>query len=164
MTFTAGWDGRFTTRAEIRAARVEAREPEYRARVKTALRWLLTIFMVGAGANHFVHPAPYLGMMPAEIPASWHALLVQISGIAEIAGGLGLILPRTRRLAAWGLIALFIAVFPANVNMAVNHLPLGTTTLPAWALWARLPLQILLIAWAWWYARPDRERVSAERL
>jgi uncharacterized membrane protein len=109
--------------------------------------------MVGAGLNHFLSPAPYLGMMPAEIPAHWHLALVDISGVAEIAGGLGLILPQTRRLAAWGLIALYVAVFPANLNMAINHLPLGTTDVPTWALWARLPLQILLIWWAYRYTR-----------
>jgi uncharacterized membrane protein len=59
------------------------------------------------------------------------------------------LVPRTRRAAAWGLIALFVAVFPANVNMAVNELPPGTTTVPAWALWARLPLQIVFIVWAY---------------
>lgn len=120
------------------------------------LRWVLAILMIGAGLNHFLSPAPYLGMMPAEIPERWHALLVQISGVAEIAGGLGLLLPQTRRLAAWGLIALFVAVLPANINMAVNHLPLGTTEVPTWALWARLPLQLVLIAWAYWYTRRDR--------
>jgi uncharacterized membrane protein len=119
--------------------------------VKTALRWLLTAFMVGAGANHFIHPAPYLGMMPAELPA--HAALVAISGIAEILGGLGLILPATRRLAAWGLIALYVAIFPANLNMALNQLPLGTEAIPSWALWGRLPLQLVLIAWAYWFTR-----------
>ena len=124
--------------------------------IKTILRWVLTVFMVGAGVNHFVNPAPYLGMMPAEIPAGWHLALVDISGVAEALGGLGLILPQTRRLAAWGLIALFVAVFPANLNMAVNHLPLGTSPVPQWALWARLPLQLVLIAWAFWYTRPER--------
>jgi uncharacterized membrane protein len=93
-------------------------------------------------------------MMPAELPA--HQLLVQISGIAEILGGLGLILPQTRRLTAWCLIALFVAIFPANLNMALNHLPLGTQTVPTWALWARLPLQVLLIAWAYWFTRPEK--------
>jgi len=121
---------------------------------KTILRWVLTVFMVGAGINHFLAPAAYVAMMPAELPAP--ALLVQISGVAEILGGLGLILPRTRKLAAWGLIALFVAVFPANINMAWNHLPLGTTHVASWLLWARLPLQLVLIAWAAWYARRDR--------
>jgi uncharacterized membrane protein len=117
---------------------------------------VLTVVMVGAGANHFLNPAPYLGMMPAELPASTHAALVYISGGFEILGGLGLILPATRRLAAWGLIALLVAVFPANVNMALNHLKLGDTDVPTWALWARLPLQAVAIAWAWWFTRADR--------
>jgi uncharacterized membrane protein len=115
-------------------------------------RWVLTVFMVGAGVNHFLSPEAYVGMMPAALPAPW--ALVAISGVAEILGGLGLILPATRRLAAWWLIALFIAVFPANLNMAINHLPLGSHTLPGWALWARLPLQLLLIAWAASFRRP----------
>lgn len=122
--------------------------------MKAALRWLLTVLMVLAGANHFVSPDPYVAMMPAALPA--HLALVYVSGVAEIAGGLGLILPRTRRAAAWGLVLLLLAVFPANVNMAVNHLPLGDRALPTWALWGRLPLQAVLIAWAWWYTRRDR--------
>jgi len=122
---------------------------------KVVLRWLLTVFMVLAGVNHFLAPAPYLAMMPAELPASSHLALVYVSGVAEILGGLGLILPVTRRLAAWGLIALLVAILPANINMAVNQLPLGGTPVPAWLLWVRLPLQLVLIAWAFWYTRPD---------
>ncbi len=122
--------------------------------MKTALRWLLTVAMVGAGLNHFLAPATYVAMMPAALPA--HLALVYVSGVAEIAGGLGLILPATRRAAAWGLVLLLVAVLPANVNMAINHLPLGGRQVPSWALWARLPLQAVLIAWAWWYTRRDR--------
>ncbi len=124
--------------------------------MKHALRWLLTVGMVGAGLNHFVAADTYVAMMPSALPA--HRALVYLSGIAEIAGGLGLILPATRRWAAWGLIALLVAVFPANVNMAINHLPLGERVVPTWALWARLPLQLVLIAWAWWYTRPEPRR------
>ncbi len=122
--------------------------------MKTALRWLLTVAMVGAGLNHFLAPATDVAMMPAALPA--HLALVYVSGVAEIAGGLGLILPATRRAAAWGLVLLLVAVLPANVNMAINHLPLGGRQVPSWALWARLPLQAVLIAWAWWYTRRDR--------
>lgn len=122
-------------------------------RTRTVLRWLLTVFMVAAGANHFVAPGPYEAMVPSALPDP--ALLVQISGVFEILGGLGLILPATRRLAAWGLVALFLAVFPANINMAINHLPLGTHELPTWALWGRLPLQLVLIAWAWLFTRRE---------
>lgn len=133
------------------------------ALIKTVLRWVLTVFFVGAGVNHFINPPPYLGMMPAELPASTHLPLVYISGVFEILGGLGLILPATRRLAAWGLIALLFAVFPANVNMAINHLKLGDTDVPTWALWGRLPLQAVLIAWAWWFTRADRPDGSTLR-
>lgn len=124
-----------------------------RRRVKAIARWVLTVVMVAAGVNHFVNPAPYLGMMPEVLPAK--AALVYVSGVFEILGGLGLILPATRKLAAWGLIALLVAVFPANVNMAINELPLGTDPVPTWALWARLPLQLVLIAWAYWFTRDD---------
>lgn len=123
-------------------------------RARAISRWVLTVFMVGAGVNHFVSPEPYVGMMPAALPAPW--TLVYVSGVAEVLGGLGLILPATRRLAAWGLVALLIAVFPANINMAIHELPLGTRHVPAWALWARLPLQIVLIAWAASFTRRDR--------
>ena len=123
-------------------------------RIKTVMRWIATVAFVGAGANHFINPAPYLGMMPAEIPVAWHSALNVISGAAEILGGLGLILPATRRLAAWGLIALLVAVFPANVNMALNDLPLGTEKVPSWLLWGRLPLQVVMVAWVYLFTRP----------
>ena len=127
--------------------------------IKTLLRWLLTIFMVGAGANHFVAPDTYVSMMPAVLPAP--LALVYISGVAEMVGGLGLVLPATRKLAAWGLVALYVAVFPANLNMAINHLPLGKSEIPSWALWARLPLQGVLIAWAWWLTRAETHDTAA---
>ena len=123
-------------------------------RTRTILRWIATVAFVIAGANHFLDPAPYLGMMPAELPVSTHAALNYISGGAEILGGLGLILPATRRFAAWGLIALLVAVFPANVNMAINELPLGTEKVPTWLLWARLPLQLVFVAWVYLFTRP----------
>lgn len=116
--------------------------------MRTALRWILVVGMVGAGLNHFRSTGVYVGMKPSWLPA--HEALVYISGVFEILGGLGLILPATRKLAAYGLIALLVAVFPANLNMALNHLPLGDTPVPDWALWGRLPLQAVLIAWAWY--------------
>jgi uncharacterized membrane protein len=106
--------------------------------------YLLAALFVGAGLLHFVHPAPYLRIMPPALPAP--RLLVALSGAAEVAGGLGLLLPATRRAAAWGLVALLLAVFPANVYMLQMHEVLH---LPAWALWARLPLQPLLM-WGVW--------------
>jgi uncharacterized membrane protein len=125
---------------------------------KIGLRWLLTIFMVAAGLNHFLSPAVYVGMMPRSLP--WPQALVAISGLAEIVGGMGLILPATRRLAAWGLVVLFVAIFPANLNMALHHLPLGDKVVSPLALWLRLPLQLPLIAWAYWFTRPDRQSAA----
>ena len=85
--------------------------------------------------------------MPPYLP--WHYALVIVSGIAEIVLGIGLLIPQTSTYAAWGLILLLIAVFPANLHMAMN--PDLFPTIPAFALWVRLPLQGLLILWAYWY-------------
>jgi uncharacterized membrane protein len=113
---------------------------------KRAWQLLVGLVFILAGANHFISPKPYLSMMPSYLPA--HALLVQISGIAEIFGGLGVLLGSTRTWAAWGLILLLIAVFPANLNAAVRGWP--GVSVPAWVLWCRLPLQPLFI---WWIYR-----------
>ena len=110
-------------------------------------RYLLAALFVGAGLLHFWHPATYLRIMPPALPAP--RLLVLLSGAAEVAGGLGLLLPATRRWAAWGLLALLLAVFPANIYMLEIHAQLH---LPAWVAWARLPLQPLLMWWVWWAA------------
>ena len=119
--------------------------------LKTLTRYLLGVLFVVAGSNHFAHPSFYLAMMPAYLP--WHTALVYLSGLAEIMLGLLLCFRRSARLAGWGMIALLIAVFPANVQMALNSdLYPGY---PAWALWLRLPLQLPLMAWAWWYTQPD---------
>jgi uncharacterized membrane protein len=117
--------------------------------MKTALRWILSVAMVFVGVTHFLNPDPFVQIVPSFLPSP--LALVYVSGFFEILGGLGLCDPRFRRRAAWGLIALYIAVFPANINMAVNHIQLPGQTLPEWALWARLPAQGLLILWAWWY-------------
>ena len=113
----------------------------------TVLQWLLAGVMVFAGVMHFVAPRGYVKIVPTWLPAP--RALVAISGLFEILGGVGLLIPTTQRFAAWGLIALFIAVFPANVNMAVKGIPVGKKAIPAWALWARLPLQLVFIGWAW---------------
>lgn len=114
-------------------------------------RVLLAVVFAGAGVLHFVRPAPYLSIMPPYLPA--HLLLVYVSGAAEILGGLGLLLPATRRLAGWGLLLLLAAVFPANIYMLQTH---GAgLNVPLWALWLRLPLQAVLMAWVWWSAQND---------
>jgi uncharacterized membrane protein len=110
-------------------------------------------FFIGNGILHFAIPKQYMAIMPDYLPA--HRELVYASGVAEIAGGAGVLHSRTRRLASWWSIATLIAVFPANVHMAVHadryekRVPGGRT-----ALWLRLPVQGLFIAWAVSAGRP----------
>jgi uncharacterized membrane protein len=108
-------------------------------------RTVLGVTFIGAGLLHFLRPRMYEAMMPGYLPA--HRELVYASGIAEIAGGAGVLHPKARRAAGWWLIATLVAIFPANVDMAVHA---GRfKRFPRAALWARLPLQGVLIAWAW---------------
>lgn len=118
-------------------------------RAKTISRYIFGILFILAGANHFRNTAFYVSIMPTYLP--WHVALVYISGIAELGLGVLLLVRRWSKLAAWGLIALLIAVFPANVHMALHPelYPWASAT----ALWLRLPLQGVLIAWAYWYTR-----------
>ncbi len=111
---------------------------------------IVGVLFIAAGAVHFIRPAMYEQIVPPQLG---HAgVLVAISGLAEIAGGLGLIIPQTRRAAGIGLIALLIAVWPANIYMAVEAQHFASAA-PAWVLWARVPLQVALI---WWIARISR--------
>ena len=108
-------------------------------------RLLLGAFFLGAGSLHFLKPKPYVATVPDVLPRKLE--IVYASGVAEIAGG-ALVLPeRTRRAAGWWLIATLVAVFPANVNMAVHAERFRSVPEPL--LWARLPVQALLIAWVW---------------
>jgi uncharacterized membrane protein len=109
-------------------------------------RTLLSVFFVQAGINHFVMPRAYEAIVPPSMRDD-AARLVAISGVAEIAGGVGVLLPRTRRLSGLGLVALLAAVFPANLHMARE--PDRFPRIPRWALYARLPLQPLMMRWAW---------------
>lgn len=104
---------------------------------------IIGVLFVAAGALHFVRPRMYEAIVPPALPAPH--MLVIVSGIFEILGGIGVMLPATRAAAGWGLIALLIAVFPANLNMAAD--PKFESVAPRWALIARLPLQALLIWW-----------------
>jgi uncharacterized membrane protein len=110
---------------------------------------LLSVGFVAAGLLHFLRTATYESIMPPYLPA--HRELVLISGAAEIAGGVGVAFAGTRRLAGLWLVALLVAVFPANVHMALH--PDRYTSIPPALLWARLPLQGLLI---WWARRATR--------
>lgn len=114
--------------------------------------WLMAAFYVFAGVMHFVRPEFYLPMMPTWLPA--HRELILLSGAAEILLGLLLLPEATRRLAAWGVVLLLIAVFPANLHVALHDVPLFGAEKGAGALnWLRLPFQLLLAWWAWSYAR-----------
>jgi uncharacterized membrane protein len=108
-----------------------------------------------AGVLHFVAPEMYERVVPPQFPRP--RTLVYLSGSAEIVLGIGVLFERTRRRSAWGLVALLVAVFPANIYMATGDdfdlqgVPAQLRDPRAAALWARLPLQALLVAWAWWY-------------
>lgn len=132
----------------------------YETPLRVAGRYLLAGLMVMMGVLHFTHTESFASIMPAYLP--WHVPLVLVSGVIEVALGALLLIERTRVRAAYGLLALFVAVFPANLNMAL-HPELHVLGLPAWmpqpsetALWVRLPLQLLLISWALRYTSQSR--------
>ena len=122
--------------------------------LKKWMCYLLGVLLVLAGANHFRDPAFYVSIMPRYLP--WHLELVYLSGAAEIATGAALLVERLRRFAAWTAVALFVAVFPANLQMAL-HPELYPQFSPE-MLWLRLPLQGVLVAWAYWLTRGDSSR------
>jgi uncharacterized membrane protein len=109
-------------------------------------RNILSVAFIAAGINHFISPKFYEAMVPPPLDRQ-AGPVVAISGVAEIAGGLGVLLPFTRRLSGAGLVALLIAVFPANIYMAME--PERFKKVPRWGLLARLPLQPLMMWWAW---------------
>ena len=104
----------------------------------------LAAFFLAAGSLHFLRPRMYEAIVPDAL-ARRRREVVLASGVAELAGGAGVLHPRTRRAAGWWLIATLVAVFPANVHMAVHPERYGA--IPPWALWLRLPLQAVCIAW-----------------
>lgn len=124
--------------------------------LKTVFRWLLALAFVFAGVNHFLSPDFYLAMMPPYLPL--HLELVYISGVFEVLGGVGVLIPAVRRYAGYGLIALLVAVFPANVQMLLNQIQAAGYTGFTYALMLRLPLQLLVIAWVLWVTRPAPAR------
>jgi uncharacterized membrane protein len=109
--------------------------------------------------NHFRDAAFFLKLIPDYIPEAWHWPAVWISGVAEIGLGALLLVPATQRWAAYGLIALLIAVFPANLYAYQHSREIFPNLDPALHFW-RLPLQAVLIAWAWWYTRPERSEAA----
>lgn len=117
--------------------------------MRTAFRWLVALFFLAAGLNHFRAPEMYAGMIPPWLP--WPDAANYLSGAAEIAGAIGILLPATRRLAGWGLVALLIAIFPANLHVALQGRMPPFDISPV-VLWLRLPFQAVFIAAVWWVA------------
>ena len=110
-----------------------------------------SIFYGAGGLNHFVHSRTYVAIMPPHYshPLGW----VQFTGAAEIAGAVGLLISQTRRAAAWGIIAMLVGYYDVHLYMLTHAQQFAP--LPLWALYLRLPLQLVLIAWAWVYARRE---------
>jgi uncharacterized membrane protein len=114
------------------------------ARIATGIAFIFT------GISHFMIPEKFMEMMPPFLPAP--VFLIYLSGIFEILGGIALIIPATKHLAAIGLILLLLAVFPANIYVALENVQLGGFMNYAVYQWLRLPMQFVLIAWVWWSA------------
>lgn len=104
--------------------------------------------MIVAGFNHFLNPNMYISIMPAYLP--WHSFLVYLSGVLKLLFGILLCVPALSKMAAWGIILVLISIFPANVNMALHS---DAFDIPVFLLWLRLPLQGVLIAWAYIYTK-----------
>ena len=117
---------------------------------KRILLYVMAVFYMFAGVMHFVRPEFYRPMMPPYLP--WHDFLILLSGLAEFVLGAAVLVPSIRPLAAWGIILLLIAIFPANLHIALHNVPVFNNTEGAgiWN-WVRLPFQGVLILWAWWY-------------
>ena len=120
-------------------------------KIRTISKYLMAFFMMGAGTMHFIKPDFYLNIMPPYLPL--HLELVYLSGFCEIALGVLLLVPRFSRVAAWGIIALLIAVFPANIYVYQHQ-----DVLPAPPILhlLRLPLQGLFILWAYWHTKEGK--------
>ena len=123
------------------------------------VRVLFAAFFVVAGVTHFTNRDFFTSIVPPYLP--WPVMLVYLSGVAEIVLGVMLLIPATMRLAAWGLIALLIAVFPANIHMAMN--PQLYPDVSMSALLIRLPLQGVMVAIAYWFTRPSMKPHSFRR-
>ena len=129
------------------------------SRTKRLLLWLMAAFYVVAGSNHLVNPDFYVAIIPPGLPEP--AWLNLFAGLAEIVLGVYVLEPRTRALAAWGLIALLLAIFPANLYVALENVGMPGGQPGAGnplVNWVRLPFQALFIAWAFWYTRPDAQQ------
>jgi uncharacterized membrane protein len=151
-------------KSKVEPAHSHLRPPWYTLRrmsvPKRVLLLVMGVFYIAAGVMHFAQPAFYLPMMPPYLPL--HRELIFLSGLAELLLGAAVLEPATRRWAGWGLIALLIAIFPANLHIALHNVPVfGAQQGAGIGNWIRLPFQLVLIAWAWWYTRPEEERSAS---
>ena len=123
------------------------------SQAKSISKFVLAIFMIGAGTMHFVNPEFFLKIVPPYLPL--HKELVLVSGVCEVLLGVLLLIPRSSNLAAWGIVALLIAVFPANIYLYQNQ-----EILPASPIvhFLRLPLQGVFVLWAYWHTRPAEKK------
>ena len=129
-------------------------------RVRAAVRLGLAVLFVAAGLNHFRDPAFYERILPGELP--WPGFWVAFTGVAEVAGGLGLMTRPLRRAAGWGLVAMLAGFLWVHVDMLLRPVVVDGWRVPAWLLWVRLALQFPLIATVWWAAGLGRSVISRE--
>lgn len=122
--------------------------------LKTNLRMMLSIGMVIIGAMHFIHPEPFARIVPDWLPYPF--AFVYGSGLIEIIAGAGLFFPSVSQISAWTLILLFICVFPANWYQATHNIPVSGLPHDPPLIWLRIPMQALLISWAYWLTRDER--------
>lgn len=130
--------------------------PSTAPRLKEIFRAILSVSIIVVGITHFVKPLEYASIVPPQFGD--RLAMVYISGFFEILGGIGLVIPFVSVAAAWGLIALFIAVFPANIYQAIHSIPIEGIPHHPLFYWFRLPFQAVFIAWAWWYTRKSEEQ------
>jgi len=120
-----------------------------KSKIKTLSIIIMALFYIMAGTNHFINPDWYVRIVPPILP--FKTAIVYISGILEIILGTLLIFPKTRFIASWGLILLLVAVYPANIYVALtNGEVMDTTPLIAWG---RLPFQFVFIGLAYWHSK-----------
>ena len=125
------------------------------SRIKTILLYVMALTYMYVGFDHLSNPEFYIRIIPPDLPLP--EILNVVSGLTEIVLGVFLLEPRTRPFAAWGIIALLVAVFPANVYMATANVGEGGPGTGVGTInWVRLPFQFLFAAWAWWYTRPEK--------
>jgi uncharacterized membrane protein len=129
-------------------------------RWRGVLRVVLAVFFVVAGVLHFLKPEVYVQIVPPYLP--FPLALVYVSGVCEVLGGCGVLIPRLRNLAGWGLIALLVAVFPANLHMALGDVQIQGLSVSPLLLWLRLPLQLVLIALVYGCTRENSSRIRGK--